>query len=197
MFLVILPVILTLAVGKGMSKPDFWSLELVAVTVSDGSANQLRADSRGKNENRGRSGDLGVGVAADNCPVCGCSRLATSVILRDLWGQFQLVYSPFSEWAIPILLIVGRHPRDVEPVGGEHLDRLLRQARILLRLHRTQRGKPDRAAGFHDLVGRSSAEPRQFCCGVGTTNSLAAGGLLCDQIVVGGMAQPGRRVDGN
>ena len=28
MFLLILPVILTLAVGKGMSKPDFWSLDL-------------------------------------------------------------------------------------------------------------------------------------------------------------------------
>ena len=25
--------------------------------------------------------------------------------LRGLWGQFQLVYSPFSQWAIPILLV--------------------------------------------------------------------------------------------
>jgi hypothetical protein len=103
-FLLILPVLLTLAVGKGMSKPDFWSLELSLSPFLTGrpiSSAQILA---AKMKTAAASAVLAWTLLLTIAPLW---MLATCDVghLRDLWRQFQIVYSPFSEWAIPILLV--------------------------------------------------------------------------------------------
>jgi hypothetical protein len=103
-FLMILPLIMTLAVGKGMSKPDFWSLELSLPNFLTGrpvSAAQILA---AKMKVAAASAVMAWGILLTIAPLW---MVATCDVryLSELWGQFQIVYAPFSEWAIPILLI--------------------------------------------------------------------------------------------
>jgi hypothetical protein len=102
-FLLVLPVLMTLAVGKGMAKPDFWSLDLSLSPFLTGrpvSSAQILA---AKMKTAAASAVLTWMLLLTIAPSW---MLATCDVshLRDLWGQFQLVYSPFSELAIPILL---------------------------------------------------------------------------------------------
>jgi hypothetical protein len=103
-FLLILPVFMTLAVGKGMSKPDFWSLDLSLSPFLTGRPISNAQILAAKMKTAAASALLAWAVLLTVAPSW---MLATCDVrhLRDLWGQFQLVYSPFSEWAIPILLI--------------------------------------------------------------------------------------------
>ena len=92
MFLVILPVILTLAVGKGMSKPDFWSLDLSLSPFLTGRPITVRSNSYGKNENCGRKCAVGVDIAADDRP---------AVDVRDLRRRaISATCGDSSSWSI-------------------------------------------------------------------------------------------------
>jgi hypothetical protein len=103
-FLMILPIIMTLAVSKGVSKPDFWTLELSLspfFTTRPISGAQILAT---KMKTAAASAVLTWGFLLTIAPLWMVTTCDVQY-LRDLWGQFQIVYSPFSERAIPILLV--------------------------------------------------------------------------------------------
>ena len=106
MFLLILPLILTLAVGKGMSKPDFWSLELSLSPFLTGRPVAGTQILTAKMKTAAASAVLAWTLLLTIAPLW---MFATCDVghLRGVWGQFQLVYSPFSQWTIPILLVAG------------------------------------------------------------------------------------------
>jgi hypothetical protein len=104
-FLVILPMVFTLAVGKGMAKPDFWSLELALspfLTARPIAVSQILA---AKMKTAAASALVTWLLLLTIAPAW---MFATCDVrnLRELWGQFQLVYSPSAELAIPILLVI-------------------------------------------------------------------------------------------
>jgi hypothetical protein len=105
MWLSIAPLLLAFPVGLGFGKPDFWSLD---VTMSPFFA--TRPVSAGQ-------------LLAAKLKAAACSALLTWAILllvapiwiywfcdtkhwHDVWSQTGILYSPLSQWVLPILAVV-------------------------------------------------------------------------------------------
>jgi hypothetical protein len=103
-WLAALPMLLALPIGKGLAKPDFWSLDLamppfLAVRPIDGVqliVAKLRAAAA--------SALLAWALLLAVAPLW---MYATCDLdhMRVAWEQFGLVYAPHARWAIPILLV--------------------------------------------------------------------------------------------
>jgi hypothetical protein len=104
-WMAILPIVLAVPIGKGIAKPDFWSLELdlpaflATRPVTDG---QIVA---AKMKAAALSTLLAWAVLLVVAPIW----LGLAYDLEDLrsfWGSFCSIYSPLARWAIPSLALL-------------------------------------------------------------------------------------------
>ena len=130
-WLAMLPLLLAVPVGKGIAKPDFWSLELslppflAARPITSGQI--IRA----KMKSAAFSTLLAWGLLLAVAPLWIYLNCSTEQ-LRDMWGMFRNIYSPPAQWAIPILTLLVRHYANLEPNDKQHLAGLLRPTLGLL-----------------------------------------------------------------
>jgi hypothetical protein len=104
-WLAVLPLLLAFPVGKGMAKPDFWSLDLALspfLTARPITSAQIVI---AKLKAAAGSALLAWTVLLTIAPLWMVATCDLE-ILREAWGQFRLVYSPFAQSAIPVLLIL-------------------------------------------------------------------------------------------
>jgi hypothetical protein len=104
-WVVIMPMLLAIVIGKGVAKPDFWSLELGLspfLTARPISAGQIVA---AKMKSAAASTLLTWGLLLAIAPLwIYCT--GNLEHLQNVWGLFRQVYSPWVQWMIPILLLV-------------------------------------------------------------------------------------------
>ncbi len=98
-----MPMLLAIVIGKGVAKPDFWSLELGLspfLSARPISAGQVVA---AKMKSAAVSTLLTWGIVLAIAPLwIYCN--GDLEHLRNLWGLFRQAYSPWVQWLIPVLL---------------------------------------------------------------------------------------------
>jgi hypothetical protein len=104
-WMAILPVVLAVPVGKGLAKPDFWSLELglpIFLATRPITSGQLVA---AKMKAAALSTLLAWAVLLVVAPLW-LWLIGDLEDLRSLWGNFCLIYSPLARWVIPSLVLL-------------------------------------------------------------------------------------------
>jgi flagellar biosynthesis protein FliQ len=103
-WLAILPILLAVPIGKGIAKPDFWSLDLA---MSSFMATRPVSDGQiiiAKMKAAACSTLLAWIVLLAVTPLWLCLAADTRD-LRSIADNFRLIYSPISQWTIPILML--------------------------------------------------------------------------------------------
>jgi hypothetical protein len=104
-WIAILPILLALPVSQGLAKPDFWSLELALspfLSTRPISGSQIIA---AKMKSAAISTLITWGLVLTITPLWVYLKCDPEK-LRDAWGMFRTLYSPISQWAIPVFTVI-------------------------------------------------------------------------------------------